>query len=337
MSPRSDVDQLSAAWRALEGVSDFAGWRTIAVGHGKCYALHAGRRFPDNLEALMVGVEGRRLPPDAQLPKGRGFTVARADIESDAGRSWLALYREPGADQTFFEMMAVDIMEVLREHDSGGADALVSALLARVVAWQEFMKRAGDRVLPPDEEVGLFGELYVLRELLKRIPPHLAVEAWVGPIRGLQDFSFAPGAIEVKTTAASGAFIAKVSNLEQLDDSVIRPLYLAAVRLAQTTGGATLARAVADVQCVVQEHTTAAATFEMRLARAGYVHQSADHYVRRFEWVDVRYLAIDQRTPRLTRDNVPAAVQGARYELDLDAIPSDTSDLTAVLKTLGVC
>ena len=336
MSPRNDENQLATAWRALDGESDKAGWRSIRVEQGSCYVLRAGRRLPENLEAILVGVDGARVPADAQLPKGRGFTVARAEIASEVGRSWLALYREAGADQGFFEMMAADILDVLRNKESGGADALVDAVLARVVAWQEFMRRASDGMLSPDEEIGLFGELCVLSALLNHVPPHISVDAWVGPIDGLQDFAFPPGAVEVKTTAAGGPFIARIGSLEQLDTSVIRPLYVAAVRLAQTSAGVTLPDAVAHIRRDLEAHASAAATFEHRLMRAGYRQESAGRYVRCFAVVEVRYLAIEEGAPRLVPANVPAEVRSARYELDLDAISEGGADLATVLKTLGV-
>ena len=335
MSPQSDASTLHAAWRALDAASNQSGWRSIPVEQEGRYVLRAGRRFPENLEAILVGIKGASMPPDAQLPKGNGFAVARADIEGESGRSWLAIYREPGADPAFFEMMVSDIRDLLKAKAGLEADNLVGAVVARIVAWQEFMRRAGAGVLPMDEEVGLFGELRVLLALLDHLQPGVAIEAWVGPIRGLQDFAFPPGALEVKATAAGGPFIARVSSLKQLDDSVVRPLYLAAVRLGQTITGQTLPELVTEIRCVLGPHGTALATFEFRLARSGYRDESASHYVRRFSPVSQHYILVDGTTPRLVSANVPTAVREVRYELDLDAISRSDADLATVLKALG--
>ena len=335
MSPQSDASTLQAAWRALDAASDRPGWRSIPVEQEGQYVLRAGRRYPENLEAILVGVKGARMPPDAQLPKGNGFAVARADLEGESVRSWLAIHREPGADPAFFELMVSDIRDLLKAKARLEADSLVSAVLARIVEWQEFMRRAGAGVLPADEEIGLFGELRVLLALLDYLQPDAATEAWVGPIRGLQDFAFPPGAIEVKTTAAGGAFIARVSSLKQLDNSVIQPLYLAKVRLGQTSTGQTLPDLVAEVRCTLGTHGSALATFEFRLARSGYRDESASHYIRRFSPVSQHYILVDGTTPRLVSANVPAAVREAWYELDLDAISETDADLATVLKALG--
>lgn len=336
MSPQSDSGTLHAAWRALDIESDLPGWSSIPIEKEGPYVLRAGRRFPENLEAILVGVKGASMPSDAQLPKGNGFSVARADIEGESVRSWLAIHREPGADPAFFELMVSDIREALKAKAGLEANSLVSAVLARIVEWQEFMRQAGAGVLPADEEVGLIGELRVLLALLDHLQPDAATEAWVGPIRGVQDFAFPPGAIEVKTTAAGGAFIARVSSLKQLDNSVIQPLYLAKVRLEQASTGQTLPDLVAEVRCTLGSYASALATFEFRLARSGYRDKSASHYVRRFSQVSQQYILVDDMTPRLVSANVPTAVREARYELDLDAMSESYVDLATVLNAVGV-
>lgn len=335
MSRPSDRTTLHAAWRALDAASEQPGWRSILVEQEGRYVLRAGRRFPENLEAILVGIEGASMPSDAQLPKGNGFAVTRADLEGEAVRSWLAIHREPGADLAFFEMMVQDIRDLLKAKAGLKGESLVGALLARIVAWQDFMRRAGTGVLPADEEVGLFGELRLLLALLEHLQPDAATEAWVGPIRGLQDFALPPGAIEVKATAAGGPFIARVSSLKQMDNSVIRPLYLAAVRLGQTSTGQTLPDLVAELRRALTTHGSALATFEFRLARSGYRDESARHYSRRFSLASERYILVDDMTPRLVSANVPSAVREVRYELDLDAIAGADADLVTVLKALG--
>ena len=104
---------------------------------------------------------------------------------------------------------------------------ILRALLDRVRAWQVFMDRSGDGALSPEAEVGLFGELVVLGEVIRQgVPPIVACESWEGPGGGLHDFRWSTGAIEVKATAAVGSFPARIGSLAQLDDSEIQPLFL---------------------------------------------------------------------------------------------------------------
>ena len=58
------------------------------------------------------------------------------------------------------------------------------------------------------------------------------LDAWQGPLNGLQDFFIGTGAIEVKATIAPQGFPAKISSLDQLDETQRQPLFLAGVRLA---------------------------------------------------------------------------------------------------------
>ena len=81
MALPSDEDELIAAWRALEGADPAPGWRTIQIAGGNPSPLLAGRRFPENEEALLVGFAAARPPAPHVLPQGRGFASTRPNLE----------------------------------------------------------------------------------------------------------------------------------------------------------------------------------------------------------------------------------------------------------------
>ncbi len=91
-------------------------------------------------------------------------------------------------------------------------------MIARVASWQRFMERGGDGLLSPEEEIGLFGELAVLRVLLDgEADPAGLCACWVGPLGALHDFRFGSGAMEVKTTVLGAHSYARITGLGQLD------------------------------------------------------------------------------------------------------------------------
>ena len=95
------------------------------------------------------------------------------------------------------------------------------------------MNRHRESVLSAENEQGLFGELILLDRLVEaELPPRDVLDAWQGPADGLQDFIFGSGGIEVKTTLSAGGFPATISSLEQLDDSLRQPLFVAATKIA---------------------------------------------------------------------------------------------------------
>jgi hypothetical protein len=334
MARRNDREELFAAWRALAGISEVQGWRTIPVSNGGACRLFAGRHFPGNEEALIVAFSKDCLPSTDTLPQGRGFQVMRANIEGTT--PCIALCREPSGRPDLFAMMATDIADTLREAERDNSERTLQAFLTRIRAWQDFMRRNNDGVLSPDSESGLFAELAFLKELVAAgLSAAVAVDAWQGPMNGLQDFTLGTGAIEVKSTLSDSGFPAIITSLEQLDDSLTRPLFLAGLRLVQTNTGRTLPDIIQELRSVITEGDSSLSTFTMRLLSAGYFEQVSDRYTRRFSIADARLLTISNSFPRLTCGNVAFAVRHATYELDLDLISEESISVEAALNALG--
>ena len=68
---------------------------------------------------------------------------------------------------------------------------------------------------------------------------------------------------------------------------------------------------------------------------AGYVDSMSEKYSRRFFLQHIGYRLVGPDSPRLIRGNVPAAVQRAKYALDLEVIPEVASEFGAIVDSLG--
>lgn len=338
MALQSRKEELLAAWRALDSDQWRKGWRTIAVAKGGHCHLLAGRHFPGNEEALLIGFTSIRVPPAESLPKGRGFVVTKADLGGDvADYTWIALCKQDVGNLGLFVMMTDDVISTLNNFEGKQEEKVFNAFLSRIRAWQDFMRHDGNNILGPDAEIGLFGELEILRDIiLSGMTISVAVESWQGPLRGVQDFSLKAGAIEVKTTALSSGFIASIGSLEQLDNTLIRPLYLAGVRLTQTVEGRTLSEQINDLRNLIYEDTFALGEFNSRLLYAGFLDAVADQYHRRFLRIESRIFEVCGQFPRLTRENVMSQIRNVNYEIDLDLISNEGEEICQVLKHLGM-
>ena len=338
MALQSERDELLAAWRALTGHCADEGWRTIPVAFGGPCRIRAGRHFPGNEEALLVGFSSGHIPPADQLPQGRGFLVSRADIEDEGTNLWwIALRRQSAGSLDLFAMMVVDVVGTLAGLANVNDGRTMQVFLARIRAWQEFMRRGADGVLSEEAEVGLFGEIEFLQQLIAAgLPPTVTIDAWKGPLDELQDFRVGTGAFEVKSTLSSRGFPAVIGSLEQLDDSLINPLYLVAVRLALGASGVTLPEKISDIRDSLTDDSPALACFNTRLLHAGYFNEFAERYIRRFTCTGSRLLRVCDDFPRLTRGSVAIAIREARYGIDLDLVPDGDIGLLDSLMQLGV-
>jgi hypothetical protein len=338
MVPLNSLDQLKAAWRALSGYDAMEGWRTIAISSNKNYNVRAGRKFPANEEALLVGFSGSpRLPTEA-LPEGRGFKIVKVDLPGEsADIVWLALGRHASGNIDLFCLMALDVVQAFTESDAHDATTLLRRFLSRVRAWQDFMRRSNTGTLDTESEIGLFGELVVMREFIDGgLGAYDTVKAWTGPHDGVHDFAFGTGAAEVKTSARTSGFVARIGSIEQLDDSVIRPLHLVAVKLTQDADGQTLPERVQEIRDILAGDGTASESFENSLLRVGYSDGLASSYTRMYSIVALRLFLVNENFPRLTRASVPLHVVDVTYDLLIDHIESPDLSVRELLENCGV-
>lgn len=337
MAPQSDETELVAAWSALARQTAAPGWTTIPVlsGTGR---FRAGVRHPGNGEALLVGFGPISPPSAAQLPKGRGFAVTALESGKDPARPyWFVLSREPAGSRELFARMAVDVVRTVSSAPESAEATLFQTFLSRIRAWQNFMQRPEDGLLSLEAQIGLIGELIVLEQLVARLPdPLAAVDAWQGPLDGVQDFVLGHGAVEVKASTSASGFPAKISSLEQLDQMVRQPVVLAAVRLVLQDGGLPLPAWISRLRASLGPGSAALSLFENRLLQAGYLDAAADAYTAAFEHAGTRLLEIGPEFPCLVRSAVPLAILAAKYEIDLDLAASVSLGWDETLCRVGV-
>lgn len=326
-------EEIVMAWASLAGSSASAGWSSISIVSPPGCALLAARRNPDDEEAILAGFAGLSIPAAEKLPEGQGFAVERVDLGD--GKAWLALTRKLSGGAELFLAMASDVVVALESEGTSDPERLARAFLARVRAWQEFMRK-GAQVLSPEKEIGLVGELAVLSAIIAAgVSPDVAMDAWVGPQDANQDFELGTGAIEVKSTISPIGFSAHIGSLAQLDDSTLQPLFLAGARLAQSAAGLSLPQWVESVRAQVAGNTDAARLFSDKVIAAGYFDAHADKYPRKFSDAGTRLAEVGAGFPRLTPGTVPLGVTEAKYNVELEQTLGAGIGIDMALKKLG--
>lgn len=328
------IDDIELAWSSLRDSADDSGWRSISIATiGPCTLL-AGLSLPDKNEALLASFSSAVIPAAEKLPDGQGFTVSRVEPNGD-GLTWLALTRSVHGSLELFAAMVADVAHAMEAEPGADEKRLLRIFLGRIRAWQEFMRK-GAQSLSPESEIGLVGELTFLRAIIDAdVPLAAAIESWVGPLDSVRDFELGTGSIEVKATLSAAGFPAKIGSLEQLDDSVRQPLFLAGARLRQTETGQSLPELVAEMRDVAAGEAEAVRLLSERLIAASYFDAHADRYIRRFTLAETLVLEVKDSFPRLTPGSVPLGITKAAYEIDLEKAAGPSILAADALKKLG--
>ncbi len=200
-----------------------------------------------------------------------------------------------------------------------------NALAAAVAQWEQLLRVR--RILTADQQVGLFGELWLLRRLITaRGAP--ALDAWMGPAGEPHDFRWDDLDVEVKTTTQAVRSHV-INRLGQLESAPDRRLYILSL-LIQPAGGApgtSLADAVADARARLA-NPEAIGRFNLTLTGLGYRDEDEPFYRR--AWcmrAAAALVPVDEGCPRLTRPHVDtmlgvvaSRIDDVHYRVNLDGL-----------------
>ena len=327
-------DGLARAWRALARQEAGEDWRFVHLTGIGTVSVEAGCHFPLGREALIVAFPGSWPVNPARLPEGKGFDVSCIEGQSIfAGKTAIALVRRPEGSPDIFAIMVVDILRTLETAANSAGRDVMETFLERVREWQAFMART-HRPLSSDAQIGLLGELWILRLLTDTSLGAGALDCWQGPLRAAQDFHVRGGAIEVKSTVRTGSFLARINSIEQLDGDRA-PIFLCAFRFEENTDGISLVDLVSELR----ERFGLAGVqrgFEALLMVMGYLDEHAPLYNRTLALKDARTFRSEGDMPRLMRASLPAAIRSAAYVLDLDALEVPSIGIPELINQFGL-
>lgn len=197
------------------------------------------------------------------------------------------------------------------------------ALAATVRAWQSAWKPVRQE-MDKATQVGLFGELVVLRYLLIPSLGTSAVGCWSGPDFERHDFVLDRVHIEVKTTRKSRAEH-EISRMDQLHVPAGKELLLVSIQLEETIGGAeTLATQMDVIIDLLRTDPAALDAFMTKMVNVGWSDElRTSGELMRFNVRATGIYAVDGGFPRLPESfSAPPGVVAIKYTIDLANLPT---------------
>jgi|694.fasta_scaffold31862_4 hypothetical protein len=244
---------------------------------------------------------------------------------------WLIIHAFDPEDAGLFHSIVDGICEAVV--GAGGDRAAALATMSEEMhRWLRFL-RAGRKGLSIERQIGLWGELHVLRRIAVERSWPSALSWWTGPSHASHDFSIDSLAIEVKSTLADQKSV-RISSLEQLDNDGLSALYLLNLKLKKVPRNQ--GRSLTDMVQLIRSDISAYEAvmrrdFEAMLIGAGFHDIHAQKYRRRsYEWHTTEIYEVNEEFPRLTRGMIMTGITEARYSVNLSAARDCLRDLTDV-------
>ena len=218
-----------------------------------------------------------------------------------------------------FERLTEDVLTRLAVDYS----APVSTCRKVLDEWRALLKSAGQG-LTRETVIGLIGELEVLR-LLATHNPIGAIDAWRGPSKSVHDFVRGDAELEVKTTTSVDGNFISISNIDQLDPTIIASLHLVVVHAREDSTALGLDERIEELVGIGVPRDT----LLTKVATGGYIYGTGAPVEDRFRVRSVRGWIVGDSFPGLRRAELGETrlkgVSRIRYELALDSAPKRLS------------
>lgn len=321
-----------------ENNSEQPGIRQQRIHTNSLCDLYLAVQKPSMSRELVVRFREQALPREYELPEFDNLLV-RKETEKRNNTLWCKIVIRPLqlAFNEIFTSLATDLAKSI----SAPTDDRISAqlFLSRLYQWQHLLRKGKGTALTPEEQQGLFGELWFLQYLLEaNISPSVAVIAWTGSESTDRDFQFSNAiGVEVKTTRSSGHKTLTISNERQLDDTGMTSLFLLHIAVERIKGGShTLPHIVSALRDLLSFDATTTDKFEDSLVLAGYLDIHAKIYA------DTSYAVhsycpylVQPGFPRIVPRDLPIGIGNVRYTIDSSACLNFSIDLSRVIDELG--
>ena len=299
------IDTLITKWNSISPYQE--GFLLVSEDHP--LAFHIGY-LGDSQKCFIVLNSGDTV----RLPSSNAIKVENI-LLNDGTHGLRFLLNYPSLDELFIKL-CWDLISVSK--DSANP---IDKIVDQFNKWIRLLKQVGNDLLSINSQKGLIGELLYLSDLIDIHDEVDALISWAGPEGCDQDFNLEDSWAEIKTTIISGTSI-QISSIQQLDreDEGILVVYFLDKTSSHGKNTISLDEAVSNVMAKIRNEKNKF-IFTMKLARSGYQIKDAEKYTStRFKLAGKELYMVNNKFPRLTKNNIAPSIVEAQYKIALPSI-----------------
>jgi len=280
----------------IPGLNCYVG--TISFSKAKIFLLELEESLPVHSNYLMrfVGVEIQVLP-------------------ANKGTKELAIILLENELSDIFTFFVEDIINSLTSVSNQENAILI--ISEKINYWKKLFSKFTGGLLTPQQQRGLFGELYFLKLMLDNLNnDEKVIHAWQAPTGSNQDFYFDGNAIEIKTSKSNSPTI-KISNEFQLDTTDLKNLFIAFYKLNEYPGNEyTLFSIISDIRTQLEPKQEILIEFNLKLESLGIsADNEAEYNTMTLSVRDEKYYFVTPDFPKITTETIDNAISKVSYEI----------------------
>ena len=311
------MDRIKQIWQQLDkSTSVVSGLLKLRYSDTCICDVFLGVKFPENYRMLIIRVPfviGRAFNFKYEF-RGLKFEKIYDPDNSDFLLLNLVLVDKQFSD--VFDSLITDILAaIINESDS---KVILKNYSNRLIKWQSLFERFRPQGLTPEEQIGLYGELYFMRKFLQvNSDFYNILMSWIGPEKQVRDFQFGRWGIEVKTTKGNNHQKIHISSERQLDTTNLDNLYLYHISLeAMQQSGETLIQLIDSVNETLCNDLIAFNLFKNKLTDVGFfdIHRQYYYDIGYFIRQDIFY-KVEHQFPRIVESDIFEGVGDVKYSI----------------------
>ncbi len=274
-------------------------------------------RMPEKVKSIAFRISTKSIDISS-LSDLKDITSEIIPDEIDKDKSLILICLADNSLSSIFAVLCDDLFQTVSTIEQ--ELVLIQALQNRFVQWKELFIMAKGPGLTLDKQIGLFGELYLLKKLF--LQTGLLAEIlsiWTGPETGIRDFEKNNSAIEVKTTHTHNHQKIRISSERQLDTALLQNLFLFHLSIEKRNSDEnTLNTIVAEIYSIIDHNKLLGNILKRKLISAGYfehhqpIYQNMSFLIREED-----FYKIEDNFPRIEEKDLLKGVGDVKYSIIL--------------------
>lgn len=274
-------------------------------------------RMPEKVKSIAFRISTKSIDISS-LSDLKDITSEIIPDETDKDKSLILISLADNSLSSIFAVLCDDLFQTVSTIEQ--ELVLIQALQNRFIQWKELFIMAKGSGLNLEKQIGLFGELYLLKKLL--LQTGLLAEIlsiWTGPEKGIRDFEKNNCAVEVKTTHTHNHQKIHISSERQLDTTLLQNLFLFHLSIEKRNSDEnTLNTIIEEIYSILGQNKLFCNILKRKLISAGYfdhhqpIYQNMSFLIR-----DEDFYKIEDSFPRIEEKDLLKGVGDVKYSIIL--------------------
>ncbi len=330
------MTKINEIWNEMESDNSSTGLLVRRCPASVLPDMFIGLRKQEKLRCIAQHI---KKTSGINLSRYANLKVIRPELipdERDISKAYLLIILNDTKHEDVFATLCEDLIN--RVAGITGEDKVVKELLNRLEIWKSLFEKISSEGLTPEEQRGLYGEIYFLRKWLAYSNNYTqCIQSWVGPEKAIRDFQYSDLALEVKTTHGNNHQKIQISSERQLDTENLNALFLLHISLeVQQRNGETINELVDAVLNCLNADIASQTQFKSKLLQAGYfTHQRPLYENIGYQIRQENYYHVINEFPRIEEKDIRSGVGDVKYSIIISDYANYEITASAVFERLS--